>query len=95
MGCLLGSRSPNCRGMRGGWLLMGCVLAMGVSLSSCKKHDPLQDPIPSDPIEFRTHLMSRMGPALKATSCKCCNKSLHQCYAETVEKKTRPRCPDT
>ena len=75
-------------------ILLASVLCLG--LVACKeKPDPLQDPIPSNPIEFRTHLMTRIGPALKATSCKCCNKSLHQCYIETVEKRPGKRCPDT
>jgi len=75
--------------------LFGALFTLMLAMGGCKKHDPLQDPIPSDPIAFRTHLMTRMGPALKATTCKCCNKSLHQCYLETVEKKAGPKCPDT
>ena len=72
------------------------AMALCLAVTACKeKADPLHDPLPSNPIEFRTHLMERMTPALKATSCKCCNKSLYQCYAETVEKRPGKRCPDT
>jgi len=76
-------------------LLFAFAMMFALSLASCKKHDPLQDPIPTDPISFRTYLMKRMGPTLEATTCKCCGKSLHQCFKETVEKKAGPKCPDT
>ena len=99
----LGVENPSFRGKREVFLTFRCIARILsysyarlfllyhviLVMSGCKNMTRFKF-IPSIPSFY--YLMTRMGPALKATTCKCCNKSLHQCYVETVEKR-RTKCP--
>jgi len=50
--------------------------------------------VPADPLEFRRYLLKHHPKEMAATVCQCCNKSLGQCYEETLEEETHG-CPDT
>ena len=78
-------------------MVLGVMVAL--ALPACKKDpDPqpqaVEEVIPTDPLEFRRYLMAKHPEEMAATMSQCCNKSLQQCYEETLTPGVRG-CPDT
>ena len=74
--------------------LVGCI-----AFPACNKAQPKETPVqeelvPTDPLEFRRYLIKEHPQEMAATMCQCCNKSLRQCYDETLTPGVRG-CPDT
>ena len=82
----------------GKWMMIfGMIAAVG--LPACKKdRDPesqvKEETVPTAPLEFRRYLIAKYPEEMAATMCQCCNKSLRQCYDETLSPEVRG-CPDT
>ncbi len=75
-------------------LRLAFMTMLGTTLLTVACQKSISDQAPADPNAFRTFLMERMPSVLEETICQCCDKSLMQCYQETLGGEQKS-CPDT
>ena len=66
------------------------LLLLGAGLA-CNRGEKA---IPREPNAYRMYLKETIPEVLRATTCQCCNKSLMECFDETLNTEIRG-CPDT